>query len=93
MPARTTKTELVQLVSRHLEGEPLVGVEVRWESRYQDENGVWKTFKKGMRNYPEKLDENGQPTGQYVPEAEAPDGQTYPARATIMRYLPAEEVR
>jgi len=70
-----------------------VGADVRWESRYQDENGVWKTFKKGMRNYAERLDGNGRPTGQYIPETEAPDGQTYPAKAAVLRYMPASEVR
>ncbi len=93
IPARTTKTELTRLVKAQLQGEPLIGAEIQWQARYQDENGVWKTLKKGMRNFPQRLDENGQPTGQHVPEAEAPDGQTYPARPTVLRYFPAEEVR
>jgi hypothetical protein len=93
VPAKTTKTELVKLVRAQLEGEPLVGVEVQWQSRYQDENGAWKTFRKGMRNYPQKLDDNGNPTGHHIPEAEAPDGQSYAAKAVVVGYMPAEEVR
>ena len=93
VPARTTKVDLVRMIKTYLEGEPLVGIEVQWQTRYQDENGAWKTLRKGMRNYPERVDENGQPTGQYVPEVEAPDGQTYPAKPVIAKYLPVEEVR
>ena len=46
-----------------------------------------------MRNYRERTDQNGNGTGQYVPEVEGPDGQIYSARPTVIKYMPVEDVR
>lgn len=87
VPATTSTKQLAQLLENALEGEPLVGVETRWEARAQHDE-TWVTVAKGMKRFPMRQD------GSYQHIITDPDtGELVTAQATVVRYLPAAQVK
>jgi hypothetical protein len=85
VPTKISKVELAKLLATQLEGEPTVKVETRWEIREEQEEGKWKTVRRGMKKFPPKHDANGNVIpGEYDHTI---DGLH--AQATVVRYLPA----
>lgn len=73
-----------------LAGGPIVGIVVQWEgycSCTAKADGSGGVRVRGEQRFPERLNEEGQPTGERIPKAPCPKcGNDIDARARIIRY-------
>jgi hypothetical protein len=94
LPARATLGDLKEAVEQALAQGPQAMITTQWEAqvnRGTKEKPDYETVVKGQKNFPAKLDGNGNVIeGRFDPEVTDPkSGATVRANARIVRYAPA----
>jgi len=85
VPPNAKKTELAKMLETELEGGALCRIESQWQARQEQDNGKWRTIKRGQARFPKN--EDG--TYNHILE-DLPDKPV--ARGTIVDFLPMTEV-
>lgn len=85
VPSKVSKNELVKLLVAQLEGEPTVKVETQWGVEEEQDNGKWKSVRKGQKRFPLRKG----PDGADIPGEHDHMAFGKAAQAKILRYLPA----
>jgi len=94
VPRNIGRQELARKFQAALVGEPLIGVEIQWQARSQQADGKYKTIARGMKKFPPRVDDEGNPTGDFHAYVKDPNTQEeVQARAVPIRYFPASEVK
>lgn len=78
----STHQAQAQLAEKALAGEPLVKIKIQWQANAKDGSGKYKTYVRGMRNFPQRGD-------TYNHIVRNPDtGEDVVAQAVILSYRP-----
>lgn len=87
-PPRCTFGELIEHTERALAQDARCQVVTQWEAQIEDPPGTYRDVKKGQKNFPQLVDEHGQPNGKFDPEILDPKtGQKVRAVARVVRFL------
>ena len=91
VPRRTSDTALIRLLSETLEADPTVGIKTQWRASVKQDDGKYKTVKRGMRAFPQFETEEGEPE-RFNPFVEDPStGEQVRARAEVVGFFTIED--